>query len=69
MSTETVRGVVIHDADRDVLISPTSLLVEHDGRMRRLELRAARGVIRDVHAGGLDGLQHDRHVPSMEPTP
>lgn len=45
--TETVRGVVIWDADSDQLLDTASLEVVHEGRTRRLELRVARGTIRD----------------------
>lgn len=41
-------GVILHDADTDKLIQVRKLIVHHEGRLRELSLRVARGTIRDV---------------------
>lgn len=43
------QNAIVHDQDVDLLIElPPRLLVQHEGRIRELRLRIARGVIRDV---------------------
>lgn len=48
---ETVRSVVIWDADTDELVSTRVYRVLVDGRERTLRLRVARGILRDTDEG------------------
>lgn len=46
--SESVRDVVLWDADADRLVEVLRLVVLQDGRERELLLRVARGTLRDV---------------------